>query len=76
MEVIIPDSVTTIGNNAFEKSQLASLTIPNSITTIGVDAFKDSKATLTSVSLTKALYDSLGAERDALFGTTVTYAYT
>lgn len=37
--VNIPNSVTTIGNNAFKNCDLTSITIPNSVTTIGTDAF-------------------------------------
>lgn len=41
IEVIIPNSVTCIGNNAFEKCRkLTSITIPNSVTKIGDNAFK------------------------------------
>ena len=40
-ELVIPNSVTTIGNYAFRYcSSLTSITIPNSVTTIGYDAFK------------------------------------
>jgi len=37
--VTIPNSVTTIGNNAFDSTSLASVTFGNSVTTIGVGAF-------------------------------------
>ena len=39
-EVTIPNSVTTIGNEAFSWSNLKEVTIPNSVTTIGDGAFE------------------------------------
>ncbi len=38
--VTIPNSVTTIGEEAFAKTGLTSVTIPNSVTTIGDEAFE------------------------------------
>ena len=38
--VIIPNSVTEIGTDAFANNQLASIIIPDSVTTIGASAFE------------------------------------
>jgi hypothetical protein len=47
--VTTPNSLTTIGGNAFSGNQLTSVTIPNSVTTIGGGAFAYNQ--LTSVTI-------------------------
>jgi len=48
--VTIPNSVKSIGNNAFQGCHMTSVTIPNSVTSIGVDAFSNCSG-LTSVTI-------------------------
>ena len=47
--VVIPDGVTSLGNNSFYDADITSVTIPNSVTSIGNQAFRDSR--LTSITI-------------------------
>ena len=55
-EVTIPNSVTTIGNEAFSWSNLKEVTIPNSVTTIGDGAFEG------CTSLQKVIWNARNAQ--------------
>jgi hypothetical protein len=63
----IPNSVTSIGDWAFEDcTKLTSITIPNGVTSIGWDAFS-SCTSLTSVTF-QGTIDSSGLHNDAFRG--------
>ena len=51
--IILPNSLTTIGSSAFSGSQLTSITLPDSVTSIESSAFFSSQ--LTSISLPDSL---------------------
>jgi hypothetical protein len=72
--VIIPSSVTTIGDGAFARTSLTSVTIPTSVTTIGTAAFADC-AGLTSVTIPTSVTtigDSPFSNCESLINITVT----
>ena len=43
--VILPDSIITIGGNAFHSNTLTSIDIPDSVTSVGANAFNGNKLT-------------------------------
>ena len=49
-EITIPDSVETIGKQAFYCTSITSVTLPKSVTSIGVGAFENS-GSLTSITV-------------------------
>ncbi len=73
----IPNSVTSIGNHAFEYSSLTSLTIPNSVTSIGNHAFEYSSLTsLTIPNSVTSIGDSAFSWCMSLTSLTIPYSVT
>lgn len=65
-EVIIPDSVTMIGNKAFAYcGELAEITIPDSVTKVGPEAF-DFSEKLASITYKENVYTSVSEFMNAL----------
>lgn len=57
---VIPNSVTTIGRNAFRGSNIAKIVIPASVKKIGQWAFQDCKSLTTVVCKSKSVIDVSG----------------
>lgn len=57
---VIPNSVTTIGRNAFRGSKIAKIVIPASVKNIGQWAFQDCKSLTTVVCKSKSVIDVSG----------------
>jgi hypothetical protein len=57
--VLLGEQVSAIGDRAFSKNQLTSVTIPDSVTFIGAGAFSENQ--LTSVSVPKSTVVERGA---------------
>lgn len=61
MNTIIPNTVTSIGNNAFRGcTGLTSVTIPNSVTSVGLNAFNQCSNVKTINYRTGYLFDNVG----------------
>lgn len=62
-DVVVPDGVTQIAENAFKDcTKISSLTIPNSVQTIGLNAF-DGCTSLTKLDLPKASVSLIGGKK-------------
>ena len=62
-DVVVPDSVTRIAENAFKGcTKINSLTIPNSVQSIGLNAF-DGCTSLTTLDLPKASVSLIGGKK-------------
>lgn len=44
-DIVLPDNVTSIGDNAFEKTGIISITLPDNLKTIGANAFANTDIT-------------------------------
>ena len=78
----IPNSVTSIGDSAFENcDSLTSIIIPDSVTSIGYRAFSDCTS-LTDVYYTgteaqwNEMKANIGSENDYLLNATIHYNYS
>ena len=58
-EIIIPESVTTIGSYAFQGNQLTSVVIPEGVTLIGNDAFSQNQFTSITIGESVQIGDNL-----------------
>jgi hypothetical protein len=60
--VVIPNSVTSIGPEAFEGNQLTRVVVSNRVTAIGKDAFFDNPLTSVTIGANLAITSSFGGE--------------
>ena len=69
--LVLPDTLTTIGNNAFARISITSLVLPKSLVNIGNEAFKGSanlqKVVVLNSSLGTSMFNSCSALKEIVF---------
>ena len=73
--VVIPNSVTTIGDRAFQNNNLTSVVIPNSVTTIGNYAFYYNNLSSVYIGVNSNLTETTGIGNYAFRSSNLTNTY-
>ena len=68
--VLIPNTVTTIGDRSFQETSLTGITIPKSIQSIGKYAFRQSDITITEIHYNAISANTVGQMWESPFGGT------